>query len=508
MNRAVGIVALFAVLMVASAAARAAERDEVVITTSTGLIERGVENLRKENYEEAVEDLKRARAAAPENTAAAYFLGLAYKKTQDYEKARENLVFAVEKTPQVKEAVVELADVQFLLEEYEEAISTLDLARSRRIKPAETAFLRGLVLARLGRHDEAIESLMAARELDPGLANAADYQIGTISLAMGRLRMARKAFEETVIRDPNSDLAQFANQYLETIERRIREERPLRFTAGLRYQYDDNVLLKPGDETVAGDVTNEGDYAVVTTFRGEYSTRLSPGVNFTAQYSFYMADYRNLSSHDVVSNTVAVSPSRALKNSSVGFTLSYNNSMVDDRAYLQTVTFEPAWSVALGQGRFARLSAFYQKKEHMSPPVNVDEDRDSDNLGAGAAWYRFFSENRGVFTARYVLTSGDTDGANWKYIGNTFGADLAYPATEMLRLNAGVEANFQNFSETHTVFGVKRKDRTYGLNLIASYALTEDLDLLVQYTYLRGDSNIAVYDYDKYQTSAGVEIRF
>jgi hypothetical protein len=172
------------------------------------------------------------------------------------------------------------------------------------------------------------------------------------------------------------------------------------------------------------------------------------------------------------------------------------------------VTFEPAWSVALGQDRFARLSAFYQKKEHMSPPVNVDEDRDSDNLGAGAAWYRFFSENRGVFTARYVLTSGDTDGANWKYIGNTFGADLAYPATERLRLNAGVEANFQNFSETHTVFGVKRKDRTYGLNLIASYALTEDLDLLVQYTYLRGDSNIAVYDYDKYQTSAGVEIRF
>jgi len=473
-----------------------------------GLLERGMRNLKEENYEEAEGDFRAARDLDPSSTVAAYLLGFVCKKIEDYDCARENLEDAVKLSPSVREAVVELIDLYYILGELDLALRMAGVAEAEGIRPPETAFLKGLVLMKLERFDEAVESFTRAKSLNPALAQSADYHIGTARLLTGRLDEARKAFRETVLVDPNSNLAQFSRHYMKALEQRIREERPLKFTAGVRVLYDDNVLLKPGDATVAGGVTGEGDAAVVTTLSGEFSRSPGEGAGITALYSLHMTDYLELSSHDFISNTLSVSPTYAFTGSSVGITARYNHILVDDASYLQALTVEPAWSVALGPGQFVRASLRYQRKEFMTPPLNEDEDRDSDTVGAGAEWFLFFGPRRGFFTARYAFDVGDTDGSNWRYYGSTIGADVSWPLTTRLRLHLGGEAELQDFTRTHTVFGKKRKDRTYILNTLAAYALGERFELTCQYTFVRGDSNLAIFDYDKYTVSGGMEISF
>ncbi len=55
-------------------------------------LQKGMDEYRDESYEEAIVTLTKARADEPDSSAAAFFLGMAYKQTMDYEKALKNLL--------------------------------------------------------------------------------------------------------------------------------------------------------------------------------------------------------------------------------------------------------------------------------------------------------------------------------------------------------------------------------------------------------------------------------
>src|SRR4030067_2608322 len=236
-------------------------------------LKQGAANLKEENYEEAVDDLKKAREVDPNSSIAAFYLGVAYKKIQDYKEGRVHLRDAIALTPTVKEAVMELADVSYQLGNMDEALETLEIAEREGIAPAQAAFLKGLVLLKQGKNTEAIESFKKSKSTDNKLAASADYQIGVANLQEGRLSDAREIFKEIIVRDPNSNLSQFANQYIEAITRRLKEERPFRVSVGLEHQYDDNVLLKPGESAAAAGITNAAGRSSIRRITAEYSPR-------------------------------------------------------------------------------------------------------------------------------------------------------------------------------------------------------------------------------------------
>lgn len=488
----------------------------IIILPSTGLsdikqkdyLNKGIANLKEENYEEAVEDLKRAREVDPTSSTAAYFLGIAYKRIENYKESKLHLKDAIQLQPPVKEAVIELADTLLQLGELDEALKTVEIAEREGIQAAQTAFLKGLILLKLGKNMDAIDTFKKAKGLDEGLTQSADYQIGLAKLKEGRLKEAREIFKEVVVKDPNTDIAQFANQYIDALKRRIKEERPFRFTLGFQYQYDDNVLLKPGDATAAAGITGEDDSVEVYTLRGEYTPRLKGPFNIKTQYSLYLNNHHKYASHDVQSHTIGVVPGYNLPRGQISLTATYNYTLVDDNRYLQTLTLSPLYAFPLNTNQFAQLFLRYQKKEYERPPLTADEDRDSHDYGIGARWFYLLKEDKGFINARYELNKEDTQGKNWGYDGHKFGLTLLYPITDLLKFNCGLEAYIQRYNEQHTVFGVKRDDDTYTASLILSYTIYDDIDIQVQYAYVRADSNIAVYDYDRYITGIGLEWRY
>lgn len=471
-------------------------------------LNQGISNLKEENYEEAVENFKMARMEDPNSSVSAYFLGIAYKKIENKEEALANLKDAVALKPAVKEAVIELADVLYQLGNMSEALKEVAVAEKEEITPAQTAFLKGLVLLKLGRNIDAVESFKKAKSFDEKLTMAANYQIAMADMQEGRLDEAKEIFKEVVIRDPNADLAQFANQYIDMITKRLKEERPFRAAVGIQYQYDDNVLLKPGDSSVAAGITNEADSAAIASLRAEYVPKLKGPYGIKAQYSLYLSKHENLTTHDIQSHTVAIVPTYNFKSSSIGLLTSYNYTFVEDDGYLKTYALSPTYTFTLTESQFTQAFLRYQRRDYLKQAIDADENRDGNDYGVGASWFYLIAEKKGFLNARYELNREDTEGRNWEYVGNKFGLGFLYPLTDKLALNLGGEGYWQNYERTHTAFNKKREDSTYTFDTMLSYNIYDDIDIQVQYAYIRGKSNIAVYDYDKNVVTVGVEKKF
>lgn len=477
-------------------------------TPQTDYLKQGIANLKEENYEEAVEDLKNARKKNPNSSLEAYLLGIAFKKVQNYSDARVHLKDALTLTPPTKEAATELSDVLYQLGENEQALNELESAEKIGLKSAQTVFLKGLILSKLGKNPEAIESFQKAKSLDEKLTASADYQIAMVNLQDGRLNEARDILKEIVIRDPNADIAQFANQYIDAITKRLKEARKFKFAAGIQYQNDSNVILKPSDATVAGNITGESDSSGIATLRGEYTPKLRAPYNFKAQYSFYQNLHNRLKIYDVQSHSINLVPGSNLPGGSITLLTGYNYTLVDNNNYLQTITLSPAYTFIINKIQFIQTSIKYQSKDYLKTPANSDEDRDGANYNGGISWFYLISGNNGFLNMRYEFDKEDTAGKNWIYSGNKLGLSLLYPIMEKLNLNAGGEMYLQGFENIHTTFNKKRDDKLYNLNTMLTYRIYEDVDIQLQYIYMQADSNISVYGYNKNMLTLGIEARF
>src|SRR5258705_4353133 len=158
-------------------------------------LEKGIGAYKHENYEEALPLLIQAREEDPNSTLAAYYLGLDYKQLQNYRKAIPHLRDAVSKPPKIKGALIELIDCLYNYNELDEANKWIDEAQREGIRPAQIDFLKGLVLVQQEQYEDAIASFEQAKERDPSMAQASDYQIGVAQLKAKEFDKARKTFE-------------------------------------------------------------------------------------------------------------------------------------------------------------------------------------------------------------------------------------------------------------------------------------------------------------------------
>lgn len=324
-------------------------------------LSQGVADYKDESYEEALINLTEARKDDPQSARAAYYLGLTYKMLQDFKNAKEQLKDALTLDPSLYEAHLDLAEALYNLGDVNETLRELDEAQKNGVRPGEVYFMRGLAFLKQGRNSDAIDEFRKAKAADKSLSQAADYQIGLAYINENKLSEERAVFNEVIIRDPNTDLAQFADEYSKTIEKKLETEKPFKLTMGLRYEYDDNVILKPADTAVATGITGEIDRREVFTLRGEYDKKFNSTWSVKTQYSLYLSNQRHLKSHNIQSHTASVIPSYNFRNSTASAFLSYNNTPVHGRGYLQSLALTPAYNFMLGASNVGAVSLRVQK---------------------------------------------------------------------------------------------------------------------------------------------------
>jgi tetratricopeptide (TPR) repeat protein len=482
--------------------------------TKTPTLELGIGQYKHENYDEALITLKKAREENPDSSLAAYYLGLTYKQLQDYDSAIPYLKDAVTFSPKIQGALIELIDCYYQLGRTEDAKTWIAQAEADGVRPAQVSFIKGLVLAKEGKDEEAISAFKKAKELDRLMSQSCDYQIGMIYVKAKRYSDARTALTEVVVADPNSNMANFANEYMGTLSKREEAMKPLRITAGAYWQYDDNVLLKPDDDTLASGITDQGDSRQVYTASANYNLPLNDIISMRGLYTFYYAKQFNLGFYDMVDNSIIGQPTVYLKDVMLTFPSGYRDTRVNDKRYLGTASTSAMASFNVANCGMGNLFLSYQSKDYFWGPSTPDEDRTGYYFGGGTAWYIFFSKNKGFMNFRYELNKEATKGCNWDYIGNRATATLLLPIMDRLNATITGDVFFQNFLNTNTTYGVERRDQVYTLSALISYKIfsdnkyLKDSEVQLQYTHVKDDSNISVYAYNRNIYSVGVELRF
>ncbi len=471
-------------------------------------LERGIGLYKHENFDEALDVLKKARDEDPTSTLAAYYLGLDYKQLQNYKMAIPNLRDAVTYTPKIKGALIELIDCLYNYSELEEAHKWIGEAEREGIRPAQIAFLKGLILVKEEKNSEAIAAFEKAKELDHAMEQASNYQIGIARIKSKEYTSAEKAFEEVVSSDPSSNLAKYANQYVEAINRRQEAMKPFRFSFRTAWEYDDNVVLKPESDVVGTNITDDADWRTVYTTSAEYNKRITDRFGIKAQHLFYFAKQNDLGFYDTLSNTVVVQPNFYFENDVLTVPVTYTHTIVDERSYLSTPTISGIYSHMLGEKYMGQVYLKYNNKNFLWTPSTPDEDRDSNGLETGAGWYAFFAKRQGFLNLRYGFDREWTKGQNWEYLGNHLNATVLIPYKEKLNLALSGGVFFQDFVNTHTVFNEKRDDTIYTTAALVTYKVCKNSEFQLQYTHVQADSNVDIYEYRRNIYSVGMEVKF
>jgi len=475
---------------------------------ATPTLERGIGQYKHENYEEALITLEKARQEDPESSLAAYYLGLTYKQLQDYNEAIPHLKDAIIYTPKIEGALIELIDCCYQLNRLEDAKRWIEEAESEGIRPAQVAFMKGLLLTKMDRDDEAISSFRAAKEMDAAMTQASNYQIGMVHLKGKNMKDAKQAFTEVVIADPTSNMANFANEYKRVLARREEEMRPFKATAAFSWQYDDNVILMPDDQSLVSNISDKGDSREVTTTSLEYNHMFNEWLGFRALYTFYWANQNRLSFYNTVTNGFIGQPTIYLDKALITFPSGFTYTMVDGRPYLGTASTSGIYNFNVGTSNMGQVFMRYQYNNYNWTPNSYYDTRSGSNLSGGAAWYLFYANNKGFLNLRYSLEENFAGGNNWQFVGNRVSATLLAPVTDKLSATVSGDAYFQNYPKSNTSYNICRNDQIYTVSALVGYKIFKNCEVQLQYTYVKDNSNITVYKYGRNIYSVGVEAKF
>ena len=150
----------------------------------------------------------------------------------------------------------------------------------------------------------------------------------------------------------------------------------------------------------------------------------------------------------------------------------------------------------------------YDWNDYKQPALTNDEERDGKGPNAYFSWVWLFKENA-FFNFRYQYNIQDTDGLHWDYKGNKFSLNLIYPLSDVVNFQASGQAYLQDYDNPRSdLFIVAREDKTYTFSVGLTWQFYKNTNLIAQYTRIRGDSNIPIYDYEKDLYTLGCEYVF
>lgn len=504
--------------------------------TKNPLLEEGIQQYQSENYEEAIGILEKARTQEPESSMAAFFLGMAYKQTMDFKKAAANLEASLTLKPPVREALVEYINILFQLDRLSEAKKWIKIAREQNIAPADVAFLEGQILAKEKKYAAAIESFEKAKKLDPNLAQTADYQIALCYMNDRKFKNAQERFKATASYDPKSDLAAYSRQYLEAVESNLFYTRPLRVTLGLSGGFDSNIVSKPRVERLAGGTGDPGGGIISPSARIEYVPNLNGPWLFNAMYAAQATFNEHFShSRDSVTHTFSVIPgynfgrfSISLLGNYTYYSLKTDSDIVPDgnagfKHYEDYFTAGPIIKFLLTETQILEVFGGYDKKNYYNQQITSPFSiRDAEGMRAYASWTWFFLNN-GFVNLRYEVFRDVANGIYWDNTTNRFAGSLVLPVLPAaaiqkigsIYLQLGGSYTPQDYTYEQPYQDVdgsaksnRREDKIYNYSAGLYWDVTKNWTCMLQYTRIKSDSNIPIYEYTRNLYTAGVEFRF
>ncbi len=475
-----------------------------VQTEQAGDLELGREQYVQGNYEEAMQYLLRAEKAEPENAEVQYNLGLTYQGMLDYPTAEKSFARAGELDPSMGDAWSHLGEMLYRNGSHTKAKAVLERAAANGARPAYTAYITGLVQTELGEYDAAIASLNKSQELEPAFKQKAIYAIGMVYSKKKDKKAAEKAFREAIAINPKSAVgvyADFGLQYLNKPQKRL-----WHVDLGYRFLYDDNVILNPGG--VSALPTDQSDFKHVLNLHAGYKPEVKGAFDFRADASYYRSLHHKLSHMDVDGFGLSLTPSYITDPGTFSLEGRLDYYLVDGNRYLQNFSVFPSFGFDIGKSQHGILNAAVQKKNFFNQPLNIGaENRDATNYAAGYMHYVYTKGQQGYVGLGYAFDFENAKGGNWDYTGHRIIGSILYPFGKGIGFRFNGDYYLQKYRNIHTLFGVKRDDKTFTLSPMLTYD-TRWVQLQLYYSHVQAKSSVGIYEYNRNIVGAGFEFSY
>ena len=188
--------------------------------------------------------------------------------------------------------------------------------------------------------------------------------------------------------------------------------------------------------------------------------------------------------------------------------VSLNYVLLHNKQYMGVITIKPTYSAMLPFGGIGQVSAGYGKRDMFAPALMNDERRDGDIYTMSAGYIYPLFQGRGMASFKYEYSVEDTDGRNWESKADRINLGILLPLRYNLHLTFSGDVFINKYDNVHSAFDVRREDKIYSGSAGVTHELFKGLNLNLQYSQTRSDSNIAVYDYKRNVYMAGLEYNF
>ena len=476
------------------------------------LVQQAARNLQKENYEEALAQLTEAWRKGPHTPEKAFYLGVVYRQLLDYPKARDYLEEAVRLKPDYMEARRLLADTLITLDKPDLALSQLQELEKAGYQPAQTAMMQGLVAMKQKRYKEALEYFDKAKT-EPALAQEATLQASLALAAQNRLKEAQKTLKETINLAPQTNTAGFAERYAAAVEKRLEEVRPFHFNVYAGVDYDSNVTLQPGGAAAASQVSGKGDAAFSYGGYLEYNLFPQGPFGLLTNYAYFQNFHPTLYHYDLLSHTVGLTPTYQFQNGRLWLPFTYNYTDVQYAKYFTAFDLDPTYLHLLTPNVGLEVGGILNRQYYWFPISFPQDDRSGRNLGGNLGLYYFFKNQQGCLQARFSYVHDFTGGSNWDNTSYRLLMTALYPITPRLKVSAFLDLmlqpyNFRFLGGSPLTYDGKRNDKDMTTGLTVSYEIYKGLEGNLHYYFIRDDSNVTIYNYNRHMVGVQLSYRY
>ena len=465
-------------------------------------------------YEEAEEAFRNALLARPNDGRATYLLGLSEVKQGKYAQAEEVLQAALNVYAKKDEVYLALGEAALKQEKYAEAAEIL-----KKIAGQEnplTPYYRGLAYERLHDDDQAIplliHALQQAEALHLDWAETARYHLGIAQYRKKQYPEARQSFTGVLKNAPESQRGKKSEMFLRRIEDGVAfsqtGERVSAWgiVASAGVQYDNNVVLEPRVASVIAPVARKTDQRFLFQVDADYKPH--PASAWGVGYTFH----QTLHSHNALKdfNVQRHEPKLFLvydkERLQTRLDYIFNYTEVGEAPYVRSHILNPLLTIIHRPDLSTQLS--YRLDYHVYKPISFftkNEARTGTNHALGATEHFYFNQGKQSVRVGYRYdresADGDADSNDWDATGHQILFGLQARIDGGWAAEATADYTHRDYTHANSFArsgeGPKRNDDIYGLGGRLSREFSKAVELGLEYAYVRNDSNMAVFDYDR-----------
>ncbi len=480
---------------------------------------RGVAAYNTKSYSRADADFQAALSARPDDPRATYLLGLSEVKEGKYAEAEQTLFRALELNTEKQDIYLALGEAYLKQEAYAKAVEVLEKIGGGSGPLAD--YYLGLAYNGVGTHDRAVaplsQALKEAESQKLDWAEGARYHLGISQYRVGQLAEAKKSFAGVRANVPGSYRAEQSEQFLRQIEDGValatenRRVSAWGVDLGAGLQYDDNVILDPSTLTPISSGGRKKDTRFVLQVDADYKRH--PTSAWGAGYTFYQTlhSHAKLKDYNVQTHEPSLFLLYDQDRLKTRFDYAFNYTEVGESPYVKSHRLTPSLTILHRPTLSTRL--FYRLDHHLYYKATAfpeNKERTGTNHAFGATVYRYADQGRRALWAGYVYDTEQANAEEWSGTGHQVlgGAEMLFDGGVRAHLSADYTRRLYEHPSTFVNPPVERDDNIYTLSGRLSQPFMERMTVSLQYTYLRNESNLPVFDYTRGISSLLLSGRF